>query len=337
MKQHYIKIIPSLRTCRILSLLAVFLLLSACAAVNPLNTQPFQDYQSAISTLKDESNQALQTVYETELDQFKSSITAGDNCQAQQLLLNFPPDSAYAYAYPPLPSNCDLPQQPLFASIADMQQTLDAMNSELLSYASLLIALAGADDSTQFDPVSEAQKFDQNATSLLTQLNGLGVNTSSVSSGGLALFSTIGANLAKAYLEGKRVELLTQVLNEGIQPLQNFSNLAQQAMDITAQNAKTQYQNQAPDVLRGIITGQGSGGVDNLLSLNDQITKQLDLYKNIAGGYAALPSSQRQLITAVQQNQHVNLAELINYATNIKQQYQSLKSSTAGGAPAGGE
>lgn len=335
MKQHTSSKTSYLSAARLVLLSGLVLLFTACAAVNPLSTQPFQDYQSAISTLKDESDTALQTVYQTELDQFKSSISAGDNCQAQQLLLNFPADASYGYVYPQLPSSCDLPNQPLFVSIAAMQQTLGTMNTQLLSYASLLVALAGADDATQFNAEAEAAKFNQNATSLLGQLNGLGVNTSSVSSSGLALFSTIGANLAKAYLEGKRVDLLAEVLTDGLKPLQNFSSLAQQAMDITAQNAKTQYQNQAPGVLRGIITGQGGGSVDDLLGLNNQITKQLDLYKNIANGYGALPSSQQQLITALQQGQQVNLAELINYATNIKQQYIALKGDASGGGSPG--
>ncbi len=326
-------------TVRGLSLICLVLLLPACAAVNQLDTQPFKDYESAISTLKDQSDQALQTVYQTELDQFKSSISAGDKCKAQQLLLNFPADATYGWSYPQLPPSCDLPQQPLFASIADMQQTLAAMNSQLLNYASLLSALSGVDDTTQFNAQAEAEKFDQNAQSLLTQLNGLGVKTSGISSGGLALFSTLGANLAKNYLENKRDDLLTQVLTEGLKPLQNFADLAGQAMAITAQNAKVQYQSGPADgIVRGIITGQGDGSLDDLLSLNDQLTKQLSLYQNIAKGYAALPGSQRQLIAAIQQNRQVSLAELINYTTNIKQQYLALKAaSTSSGDGTGGE
>lgn len=340
MKQQTSNSTPRKSIFKVLHLTGLILLLPACAAVNPLNTQPFQDYQSAISTLKDESDQALQTVYQTELDQFKTKVSGDDSCLVGQLLLSFPgesDDSAFAWNYSPAFGNCDAQAQPLFVSVADMRETLAAMNGQLLDYANLLIALAGADANTQFDPTAEANKFNQNASSLLTQLSGLGVKTTGVSADGLALFSTIGANLAKAYLEGKRVDLLTQLLNDGLKPLENFSELAQRAMEITALNAKSQYQTgPAVGLVRSIATNQG-GSIDDLLSLNDQVIKQLALYQSIANGYSALPRSQTQLITALKQGQQVNLAELINYATNIKQQYQDLKNSAASGGQQGGE
>ncbi len=312
---------------RILTIAGVILLLPACAAVNQLDTQPFQDYQSAISTLKDQSDQALQAVYQAELDQFKAKILAGDKALVPQLLLNFPPDQDFVWAYPAPSDPATQPARPLFASVADMRQTMAAMNTQLLNYAGLLLALSGADDSTQFNPADEAQEFDSAASSLLGQLNGLGVNTSGVTSKDLALFSTIAANLAKAYLENKRSELLTEILNEGLGPLQKFVDQAQQAMLITSVNAENEYMNQRQSLARNIIQNNDSTSLDSLLSLNDQITQQLELYKNIYNGYGALPSSQLQLIAAIKSNQQVDLAELINYAANIKQQYETLKAS----------
>ncbi len=317
------------RIYRGLYLVGLILLLPACAAVNQLDTQPFQDYQSAISTLKNESDQALQAVYQTELDQFKAKITGGDNALVPQLLINFPADQDFVWAYPAPSDPSTQPNKPLFASVADMRQTLSAMNTQLLDYAGLLLALSGADSSTQFDPASEAQKFDGAASSLLGQLNTLGVKTTAVTSKDLALFSTIASNLAKAYLENKRSELLTQILQEGMGPLQKFADKAQEAMVITALNAETQYQNQSPGFARNVIQNNDSSALDSLLTLNDQMTQQLDLYKNIYNGYGALPNSQLQLISAIKSNQQVNLAELINYATNIKQQYETLKANTA--------
>lgn len=318
---------------RVIGLIGLILFLSACAAVNPLQPQPFQDYQSAISTLKDESDQALQTVYQTELDQFKAKVVAGDKSEVAQLLINFPANQNFGWAYPAPSDPSTQPNKPLFASIGDMQQTLAAMNTQLLNYAGLLLVLAGADDSTQFDPTAAAQKFDSAATSLLGQLNSVGVKTSGVQSKDLALFSTIAANLAKNYLEHKRADLLTQILNDGLKSLQLFADKAQEAMVITAANAETQYQNQSPSLARNVIQNSDAQALSSLLSLNDQMTKQLDLYKNIYNGYGALPNSQRQLINAVKSNQSVNLGELINYASNIKQQYEGLKTSTAGSLP----
>ena len=335
-------------------LLCALLLLSACAAVTPFPTTPFQDYQSSISTLKDQSDRALKVIYDRELEQFKKRVTAGDMKAVALLRLNFPPEQYFAWEYG-MPIGNDVSEgttsatdladaintedlesaveaidigttltKPLFASVGEMRQTMASMNTQLLNYAGLLLALAGADDSTQFNPASEAQKFDAAATSLFGQLKNLGVNTSGISSNDLALFSTVAANLANNYLESKRADLLTQVLNEGLQPLQAFADQAKEAMAITATNAETQYFNQTKSLFPKIVNDKKDSDLDVLLDLNDTITGQLDLYKNIANGYAALPNSQRQLISAVQSNREVNLTELISYATSIQQQYEAL-------------
>ncbi|MEX2499987.1 MAG: hypothetical protein WD397_14045 [Wenzhouxiangellaceae bacterium] len=316
-----------------LLLSALFFLLSACAAVDTLDTQPFQDYQSAISSLKDSSDQALQGVYQEELDQFKGTIGAGESSKVPQLLLDFPPDSNFAWSYPASGGNGSN-GKPLFASIAEMRQTMAAMNTQLLNYAGLLLVLAGADDSTEFNASAEAEKFDNAAGELVHRLTSLDVDTGNVDSGDLALFSTIAANLADAYLEDKRVELLGEILNEGMGPLQTFVDMAQRAMVLTAKNAQTQYQNTSPDLARAVVEGSSGSALDDLLSLNNQIVKQLTLYRNIYNGYGALPNSQRQLIAAVKQSRDVSLGELINYIANIKQQYENLNNRSSG-EPAG--
>jgi len=313
------------RLARVTGMLALISILSACAAAKNLDTTPFQDYQQAISTLKDQSDQALQTVYQQELDQFKAQVASGDHSKVAQLLLQFPPESDFVWTYAQASDNSGQSAKPAFASVADMQQTLAAMNTQLLSYSSLLVALAGSDDTTQFDPEAEAQKFDGEATSLLTQLKNMGVDTGNSTSKDLALFSTIASNLTKAYLEEKRIDLLTQILTAGLKPLENFVEQAQQAMAITAANSKDRYQDLSLTLVGSVIQNTDSNDLDKLLTLNDQLTQQLNLYQSIYNGYGALPSSQRQLITALKEGNSANLAELLSYASNIKKQYQALQ------------
>jgi len=317
----------------VLALCAAILLLCACAAVEPINTQPFREYQSAIASLKENSDQALQVVYQEEFDQFKDELRAGEVDKVTELMLDFPDNSHFAWSYPGSSDN-EGTEQPVFASIADMRQTLAAMNTQLLDYAGLLLALAGADESSEFDAAAEAEKFHENAGELLQRLATLDVSTDGVDSRDLALFSTIAANLARTYLEDKRIELLTDILNAGLDPLQAFVDKAQGAMALTANNAKTQYQNRVKPLARELAESSGSSDLEELLSLNERIIQQLKLYRNIYSGYGALPAAQRQLIIAVKENQDVGLGELINYATSIQQQYEALNK-RGGGEPAG--
>jgi len=314
--------LPSLLLC------PVFLLLSACAAVEPLDTNPLQDYQSAISSLKSSSDQALQTVYQEELDQFKARIASGDFANVSQLMLEFPPEPNFGWAYP------GTGDKPLFVSIGDMRQTLAEMNAQLLDYAGLLMVLAGADGSTSFDASGEAQEFNANAGDLLRRLDMVGVETGDVGARGLALFSTVAANLADNYLENKRVELLAEILEAGLGPLQAFVDKAQEAMALTAASAKTQYQNQAPALAAAVVSANSSAALNDLLALNEQITEQLALYRSIYNGYGALPNSQRQIISAMRQSRSASLSELVNYAEAIRQQHGALQADS-GAEPAG--
>lgn len=312
------------------ALAAVLMLLSACAAVEPLDTNPIQDYQSAISDLSSSSDQALQTVYQAELDQFKARIASGDFGNVSQLMLEFPPDSDFGWTYPGTDG------KPLFVSIGDMRQTLAEMNAQLLDYAGLLLVLAGADGTTDFDASAEAQEFNAKAADLLRRLDGLGVETGNVGGRGLALFSTAAANLAENYLENRRVDLLAEILEAGLAPLQAFVDKAQQAMLLTAANAQTQYQNAAPALAAAVVRDNSSAALNDLLSLNEQITEQLALYRNIHNGYGALPSSQRQIISAVKQSRGASLSELVGYAKAIRQQHEALVANS-GAEPAGGQ
>lgn len=332
----------------------ITLLLGACAAVKPRQTQPFTDFQETIATLKSKSDQALQQAYDQELQQFKNEVIAGDNSKVTALMLNFPPDQNFTWCYPgadadpaaasatamsaasqPDPANsignaCAGENKPVFAAMSDMQQTLGIMNNQLLSYATTMTALSGADDATQFDAQAEAQKFDKNATALLGTMGTLGFKTTGASSKDLALFSTLAANAANNFLEDKRRDLLAKVLAAGLTPLQNFVAKAQEAIAITGQGVKDQYMDQRMAVIRQVVTEQGdarSSALDKFMGMNTQVRQQLDLLESIYQGYGALPNAQRELIAALNQNRDVNLAELIVYATQIDQQFEALKNS----------
>lgn len=336
---------------RLLFTLSLGLNLVACAAVNPVQEQPFDDYQQAISQLTQQSEAALKTVADNELRLYKKAISSDDNHPFNALILDFPPDRPFGWCYGseqntasddinssiedagretatsvqnPCPS-----APPLFAQVDSMQQTLVQLNQQLLNYAANLVALAGADDTTQFNPMSAAQEFETASESLLQQISTINANAKPVNPKGLALFSTVAANLAANYIEHKRKEDLAAVLQAGIQPLTQFAETIQQAMDITAQNVKDQFLTQRLPVLRQLARAQGearSTPLEQLFQLNDKLQKQLTTLHSLAQAYGALPASQRQLIAALNQNRHANLAQLVHYATQIKQQYQTLKS-----------
>ncbi|GAB4186898.1 MAG: hypothetical protein Tsb002_11720 [Wenzhouxiangellaceae bacterium] len=336
------------------SILALLIILSGCAAVKPVEQQPFEDYQSAISQLKDKTDQALQQAADTELTQFKAKVSA-DPKLVTGLMLEFPPKQPFGWCYESSGGDtsastvsaaisaasattpgdesvgCDTSNAPLFAKMAQMQQTLETMNTVLLTYAGLLVSLSGADEKTQFDAAGEAQKFDSAATSMLSQLNTLGVSTTSISSQDVALFSTIASNLAANYLENKRKRFLGEVLSAGQKPIKQFVELAQQALQITATSIITQYQNEAFPAVRSVVTSEGDASepLDTFLGMNTKVQQQLDLLNTLNNSYGALLNAQGQLIAALNESRRANLAELIVYADNIKQQYEALKASTA--------
>lgn len=306
---------------------ALILLSSACAVVEPVNTQPFLDYQSAVSGLKDSSDKAIEAVYQEEFDQFKADIASGETSDVRQLMLEFPPGSEFGWTYPGTNG------QPIYISIANMRETLAAMNQHLLDYIGLLLTLAGADKGTGFDASAQAEKFDNDASALLQRLDSLGVGVSDVDSRDMALFSTVAANLASAYLENKRVELLTEILNEGLDPLQSFVDKAQAAMVLTADNAKTRYQDARMAPARAVATDGNSTALEKLLALNEQITQRLALYKSIHDGYGALPNAQRQIISAVKGSRNPGLGELLSYVADVRQQFEDLEDSSGNQPP----
>jgi len=303
-------------------LCTLVLMLTACAVVEPLDTQPFLDYQSAVSGLKDSSDQAIEAVYQEEFDRFKATIESGETGDVRQLMLDFPPDSSFGWSYPG--SN----DQPIFISIANMRETLAAMNAQLLNYTGLLLALASADKGTDYDASAQAEKFNDDAGQLLQRLDSLGVGVGDVGSRDMALFSTAAANLASAYLENKRVELLTAILDDGLDPLQAFVEKAQEAMALTAANAKTHYQDGRLELARAVAADGGTSALESLLALNEQITQRLSLYKSIHDGYGALPNAQRQIIAAVRQSRDPSLGELLAYVASVKQQFENLEGSS---------
>lgn len=340
-------------------MILVTALLSACAAVRPTAEQPFADYQMAIATLSSQSEQALQQAADVELQQFKAAVLAGDKQKIANLALQFPPNAPFAWCYSgstsasdrsalstaaanpnpnpnpnsansPLDSACGGDATPLFALMASMSQTLGGLNQLLLNYAGTLQALAGADTVMQFNPETAAMQFTQQSQDLLTQVAALGGPRPDISGRDLALFSTVSANLARQYLESKRKEALAGVLQSGLEPLQRLSELAQRALDITAQSVKDQYQNDVFPLLRAAVSDQDGSALDRLLSTNQQLQSQLALLEKLSQSYAALVRSQQELIGAVNESRHANLGELILYASQIRQQYENLRQQTAG-------
>jgi len=341
--------------------LLVLMLANGCATIaEPVVQQPFESYQSAVAELKQQTDQALKQVADAELAQFRQQA-ADDPATVLQLMLEFPPDQPFGWCYtgreqpvsgdiPAVPSSedlsgnraaldsavaaagaCQSKNLPLFAKLEQMQSTMVAINGQLLQYAGLLVALAGADEASRFDPAEQAERFDQAASGLLGRLAGLGVNAGAPVGNGLALFSTLAANAAGRYLESKRREHLVEVLVAGKAPLTRLVELSRQALEIAATSVTDQYQEQARTRFRAAIGG--SATLDDVMAFNQQLQDRLNLLKTISGGYGALLNAHGQLISSLNQDRPAGLGELLAYARDIKDQYEAIKAAQPGSEP----
>lgn len=305
---------------RILVLLAAMSLPGGCATTSEIAQPPLGSYHDAIVSVTSQSEAALQTEYEWSLDRFKREAGRGDVTALSQLQLEFPKDSAFAWGY-------RKDGGAVFLAVAGSRRRLAAINDLLVDYAGLLTQLVGADDQSQFEPEDEASRFKESAESLASTLG------AAPDDQGLSLFSTVAANAASAYLEDKRSDLLVEVLEAGMEPLEKLVGHVQTALMISAGGITSEYQTEF-DRLKQEFKDAGDDGrrrvILDLIDLNRKTTAQLDLLRSISRTYGTLPETQHQLIAAIREERQPALKGLLTAAQDIQRQYEHLRNEPKG-------
>ena len=175
-----------------------------------------------------------------------------------------------------------------------MRQGLAALNDAMIDYAQSLVVLSGGGQGGDILPTSA--QFDQMAQDLNanagTAAAALGVN---VGPERQALLSTAAVQLFKAYIEHKRRRDLARAIEE-VQPrVDDFAQMAQQAVRILASEVKKEYSAAVPPLLEA-----DPPNATPILNLNDTTQATLATLESLASGYAALPAAHRDLKSAAE-------------------------------------
>lgn len=289
---------------QILFILIVTLSVTGCAIQSPTQA-PFQAFLDVTQQVDQSTNSVLEYDYQQEKQAFRTQLSQATAFDATALFLE--PDllDPFELSYPG--------QTPLFQTIAEHRRKARTANQLLTQYAALLVTLTSADTGS-FDIAREAESLNEQAITFL-------------GTDGSALFSTLFATAAKAYLENKRKNDLVELLAQGQNIVDRLSGLGQKTAELSAQGVKKNYDlafsQQARQIAPG--TAAGSSDIDGLFAINQRTIEQLRLLRELHQTYTSLPANHSLLISAVQSNQDVSFYALINQASSLNNLYSQLQ------------
>lgn len=286
------------------------LAISGCASVSTLPASPFQQFHASVVQLAASADQALAA--EQELTYRRYIETVASTGEIGQLKLLDDPDASVF--------EMKVADVPLFREIQATRANLAALHALLENYAELLLVLAGTSDTAQsVDAVAAATELRTNATSLAETLQvkpelnndwffGFGV-------------------LAQEYVESRRRDHLTSLLQSADDEMRAVAQLGQQISMLSAAGIQAEYNasySKQTKEVNELGERDRQEVVADVLELNAQTLRQLESLKQLHDAYGALPGAHLQLQSAVASGTTPSASALLSYAESLRDRYKSF-------------
>ncbi len=273
------------------SLIAVLVAASfaGCGAVQP---EPFAAFAESNRHVQTGADESIEVVYQWTRERFVAETAAGDADKVQALLLDSKEDDPFGWT-------TVAPMLPL--QVLAFRAAVNDLNDSFVGYADALHLLAS-------DQVASTEEFDKLATDLnantRSAVGALNLDED-ISNKDVAIFSVVAIESFRAYIEHERRTKLAEALRENQATVTEVASFGQDATEILARALRSEYDTRsgklalklAPD--SGLSASAKQEVVENLLTLNEEYVRHLDLLKTLHQAYGTFPSAHAELAKAV--------------------------------------
>jgi hypothetical protein len=309
----------SLRASALLGLLV----LSACVSTSPpIPPNSLGDFRDTLVQLNAKSTEALTAEHDWSYRNYKESVKGTENLDPNALALKFCESDFDAYW-----GSCDLASEgtPVFMVIADSRRDLGRLNQMLIDYANFLLLFNNANEDTRSSLEDAAGRIGDSAQSIATKFEG------SIDEARFGAFAKIGVGIVEQLLAKKQRDGMAAVLADFQPGIQAFAELGSEAMQISALGIQAEYQTEVQP-LNTAIEQEEDGTrrlklVEDLIALNEQTARQLDVLGSLAAAYGSLPGAHAELMSALQSGYRASLNELVASIEAVSSAYQTLHAS----------
>ena len=304
------KVLAALRdTLRMFTIAVSAIVIAGCASAASIPSQPFEDFEQGIATLKLSADEALfveqQIVYERYLAQWI------EEADVLQLQLEADPLDPFAMT---------ISGKSLYRNIQESRSKLRKLNTLVQNYAGTLVLLSGnTEGSPNVDADALASDLKTNAEAVARSLE-LDVQIPD------GLFFGFG-QVAKNFVESKRQDLLIQLINESQAEIELFARAGQNIAKLSAFGISTEYQTKFSALTadaNDLSESQRKKLIESLLALNEETLRQIDTLKMVHDAYQSLPGAHRDLARAVEEGRSLSFSDLLAIAESLKQRYDEF-------------
>lgn len=307
------KLGPMFTFARTVCLVLAILLAAGLCGCKTLDSKPFADYRDAYTELRKSSEKMLAKDYEWTYNNAVNKSVRG-NKDIGEIILEFPGGYAWELS----------DDAPVFLSIKQTIAAHAALGDVFAQYSTLLAQLAGSELLPADTFTAMAKDVNTNSLSAAKALKlDLGANQA-------ALFSTLAAAAAKAYLEHRRAEDLAAAIKAN----QAFVSMAtrhfSQLTALVAQDMKHEYSRSADAISTRWATASAQDKTkcyEELLKLNEDTITSLESLKGMESAYALFGEKHRQLGESLEAGtfNSFSIADLVAEVKDIRALYESLK------------
>jgi hypothetical protein len=258
--------------------------MTGCASVDP---KPFSDFAAGLRTLRDGADAQAGVNVEANRKRLIEQVEAG-NISPADLQLGFPTDFGTDYSF------SASGEEPLFIKLARLEQGLKALNDAMVSYADLLVTMAGNEtvNPADFDTMTDDLNTDIGSAAAALQLK--------LPAEQQALISTAATKIFEEYIESKRRRSLTAAINEVQPQVRRFAQAGQTAIRAIAAGIKTTY---TADLFMPLALANPVD-VEAILQLNESTQSTLATLEALWRSYGQLPAAHANLAAAASSRKH---------------------------------
>jgi hypothetical protein len=269
-------------------LVVLALLISGCATVDP---KPFGEFSLAVQGFRDGTDAALSTNSELNRERFINRTAQksmeGENVRGALKIQDVDTD----------PFGWTMEEIPLFMESERFRKGVYNLNTTLVTYADLLKSLAATElvSEDQFNDM--AKNMDAGLAAAAEQLKFTNMDK------GLAMFSTLAAKSAYAYIENKRSVELQQTMKENQANIDDLANRLQVAIETAKDNLTVDYDSRFGWLVARMSSKDKLDAREKLvaqfMALNEEYVKRLDTLRELNAYCSKLPSAHRELIQSI--------------------------------------
>jgi len=272
--------------------------LAGCATVN---TEPFEQYHSAVREAQAGMEAVMSVSAEWSREEFVDNIA--NDPQARFVNLMIKPGDGYDWSQP---------AKPLYVNVQHARAALVQLNSSFSQYTSLLARLASRNlvSTAEFDYM--AREINQHTTDAVRALN------LAVPPQGVALLSVAASEAARLFIESRRQRYLQEAIEYNQSNVTHYAALCISLLHTMRGSIKASYTDRAAALHTTWDVNDRTRrrtATEAMLALNEQYAGAMRILQELEQAYQEMPAA------------HASLAEAIEHPRPSVEGMQSLYAS----------